>query len=248
MGALVLTHGGQPRLPSAGQRPCAAPPPTSRPSADHFPQPLGHNVLPPLLLLLPLRFWTNPPTRSPASWWTRRCPPCALRALFQLARAVVPPAAPYCAHSLARGVAHAWLCLASCALLCLAAGPVRCTQVLEWRERGVDIDCVRRTNRQGYKAGAMKEVGAAGAGGVARRMPHVCRLCAAALHACFRGSGTGPACWAEQAGALRRHPRTCGSSVSFALASQSPTAVVCAARAACAGHGAAARLRLRGRV
>lgn len=30
-------------------------------------------------------------------------------------------------------------------------------KVLEWRERGVAIDCVRRTNRQGYKAGAMKE-------------------------------------------------------------------------------------------
>lgn len=35
-------------------------------------------------------------------------------------------------------------------------------KVLEWRERGVDIDCVRRTNRQGYKAGAMKEVGCGG--------------------------------------------------------------------------------------
>ena len=31
-------------------------------------------------------------------------------------------------------------------------------QVLEWRERGVNVECVRRTNRQGYKAGAMKEV------------------------------------------------------------------------------------------
>lgn len=33
-------------------------------------------------------------------------------------------------------------------------------KVVEWRERGLDIDCVRRANRQGYKAGAMKEVGA----------------------------------------------------------------------------------------
>ncbi|KAI3430675.1 hypothetical protein D9Q98_005265 [Chlorella vulgaris] len=30
-------------------------------------------------------------------------------------------------------------------------------KVLEWRERGIAVDCVRRTNRQGYKAGAMKE-------------------------------------------------------------------------------------------
>ncbi|GAB4820248.1 hypothetical protein N2152v2_007294 [Parachlorella kessleri] len=30
-------------------------------------------------------------------------------------------------------------------------------KVAEWRERGIDIDVVRRTNRQGYKAGAMKE-------------------------------------------------------------------------------------------
>ena len=30
---------------------------------------------------------------------------------------------------------------------------------LEWRERGVNCTCVRRTNRQGYKAGALKEVG-----------------------------------------------------------------------------------------
>eukprot|EP00887_Chlorella_sp_A99_P007190 scaffold2.g7190.t1 len=29
--------------------------------------------------------------------------------------------------------------------------------VLEWRERGVNVECLRRTNRQGYKAGAMKE-------------------------------------------------------------------------------------------
>lgn len=30
-------------------------------------------------------------------------------------------------------------------------------KVMEWRERGVQIECRRRTNRQGYKAGAMKE-------------------------------------------------------------------------------------------
>lgn len=30
-------------------------------------------------------------------------------------------------------------------------------KVTEWRERGVQIECRRRTNRQGYKAGAMKE-------------------------------------------------------------------------------------------
>lgn len=30
-------------------------------------------------------------------------------------------------------------------------------KVAEWRERGLNIECIRRTNRQGYKAGAMKE-------------------------------------------------------------------------------------------
>jgi beta-mannan synthase len=30
-------------------------------------------------------------------------------------------------------------------------------KVAEWRERGMNVDCMRRTNRQGYKAGAMKE-------------------------------------------------------------------------------------------
>ncbi|KAL4420802.1 hypothetical protein ABPG75_010458 [Micractinium tetrahymenae] len=30
-------------------------------------------------------------------------------------------------------------------------------KVLEWRERGIHVECLRRTNRQGYKAGAMKE-------------------------------------------------------------------------------------------
>lgn len=31
-------------------------------------------------------------------------------------------------------------------------------KVLEWKERGVNCECIRRTNRQGYKAGALKEV------------------------------------------------------------------------------------------
>jgi beta-mannan synthase len=30
-------------------------------------------------------------------------------------------------------------------------------KVTEWRERGMNVECMRRTNRQGYKAGAMKE-------------------------------------------------------------------------------------------
>lgn len=30
-------------------------------------------------------------------------------------------------------------------------------KVLEWRERGVNCVCIRRTNREGYKAGALKE-------------------------------------------------------------------------------------------
>ncbi|KAK9837515.1 hypothetical protein WJX81_008081 [Elliptochloris bilobata] len=30
-------------------------------------------------------------------------------------------------------------------------------KVLEWKERGVNVECIRRTNRQGYKAGALKE-------------------------------------------------------------------------------------------
>lgn len=29
---------------------------------------------------------------------------------------------------------------------------------LEWQERGVKCECVRRTNRHGYKAGALKDV------------------------------------------------------------------------------------------
>ena len=35
-------------------------------------------------------------------------------------------------------------------------------KVLEWRERGVDCEVLRRTNRAGYKAGALKEVRRAG--------------------------------------------------------------------------------------
>lgn len=30
-------------------------------------------------------------------------------------------------------------------------------KVLEWKERGLNCECLRRTNRQGYKAGALKE-------------------------------------------------------------------------------------------
>ena len=29
---------------------------------------------------------------------------------------------------------------------------------LEWQERGIRCECVRRTNRKGYKAGALKDV------------------------------------------------------------------------------------------
>ncbi len=29
---------------------------------------------------------------------------------------------------------------------------------LEWTERGVSCECIRRTHRSGYKAGALKEV------------------------------------------------------------------------------------------
>ena len=55
-------------------------------------------------------------------------------------------------------------------------------KVLEWRERGVNVECLRRTNRQGYKAGAMKEVGAAlgadvGAGGGARGQMAAAAIC-----------------------------------------------------------------------
>ena len=31
-------------------------------------------------------------------------------------------------------------------------------KIVEWRERGVNIEVMRRTNRAGYKAGALKEV------------------------------------------------------------------------------------------
>ena len=31
-------------------------------------------------------------------------------------------------------------------------------KVGEWRERGVNVQCICRDNRQGYKAGALKEV------------------------------------------------------------------------------------------
>ena len=42
-------------------------------------------------------------------------------------------------------------------------------KVLEWRERGVDCEVLRRTNRAGYKAGALKEVRRAGS---AVALPH----------------------------------------------------------------------------
>lgn len=29
---------------------------------------------------------------------------------------------------------------------------------LEWQERGIRCECVRRSNRKGYKAGALKDV------------------------------------------------------------------------------------------
>jgi len=41
---------------------------------------------------------------------------------------------------------------------CAATRQLVDEKVLEWRERGVCVTCVRRTNRQGYKAGALKEV------------------------------------------------------------------------------------------
>ena len=31
-------------------------------------------------------------------------------------------------------------------------------KLMEWLERGLDIEVLRRTNRAGYKAGALKEV------------------------------------------------------------------------------------------
>ena len=46
---------------------------------------------------------------------------------------------------------------------------------LEWRERGVNCTCLRRTNRQGYKAGALKEVGMCCPAARALCMPHAGR-------------------------------------------------------------------------
>ena len=48
---------------------------------------------------------------------------------------------------------------------------------LEWRERGVNCTCVRRTNRQGYKAGALKEVRCA----ASMPAPSACRMRGGAL-------------------------------------------------------------------
>ena len=42
---------------------------------------------------------------------------------------------------------------------CAATRQLVDDKVMEWRERGVCVTCLRRTNRQGYKAGALKEVG-----------------------------------------------------------------------------------------
>ena len=68
------------------------------------------------------------------------------------------------------GSAHAhWLPrqleTASCCALqvlddstCKATRALVDDKVLEWKERGVNCECIRRTNRQGYKAGALKEV------------------------------------------------------------------------------------------
>ena len=44
--------------------------------------------------------------------------------------------------------------------------------VADWRERGINVECLRRTNRQGYKAGAMKEVRRWGRGMGARPVSH----------------------------------------------------------------------------
>lgn len=44
-------------------------------------------------------------------------------------------------------------------------------KVVEWRERGVNIEVMRRTNRAGYKAGALKEVVALFAGVSAGHSP-----------------------------------------------------------------------------
>ena len=68
------------------------------------------------------------------------------------------------------GSAHArWVLQGSqaascCALQVLDDSTCKATRalvddkVLEWKERGVNCECIRRTNRQGYKAGALKEV------------------------------------------------------------------------------------------
>ena len=48
-------------------------------------------------------------------------------------------------------------------------------KVLEWRERGVDCEVLRRTNRAGYKAGALKEVRWAGNAVAQVALPHLQR-------------------------------------------------------------------------
>ena len=61
-------------------------------------------------------------------------------------------------------------------------------KVLEWRERGVDCEVVRRTNRAGYKAGALKEVRRAGN---AVALPHFRR--SVKVPACCPGSAAAAA-------------------------------------------------------
>lgn len=40
---------------------------------------------------------------------------------------------------------------------CMETRKVVDARVIHWREMGVNCVCIRRTNRQGYKAGALKE-------------------------------------------------------------------------------------------
>ena len=64
----------------------------------------------------------------------------------------------------ARWVPRDSLAASCCALQVLDDSTCKATRalvddkVLEWKERGVNCECIRRTNRQGYKAGALKEV------------------------------------------------------------------------------------------
>ena len=103
-------------------------------------------------------------------------------------------------------------------------------KVLEWKERGVNVDCIRRTNRQGYKAGALKEVRLqrsgvpATPGGLRRACIYAalgCSLVRAAPCCCplqWLGACTLQACACEKcssSGCARLRPATaaCGSIV-----------------------------------